>query len=309
MLRIVTGAPLPPGAEAVVRHEDVEEDPFRIVLRPGVEVQPGQNIRRQGENIRRGGAVLESGRLIDAAAMAAVAAFGAARLQVYRRIRVAIIVTGDELRSPETPTTAWELRDANGPALAAMFSALPWLEPPRLAHAADHPAAIVQALRQALADCDAVLLTGGVSMGRHDYVPEAVASAGGELLFRKLPIRPGHPVLGAVGPGGQAILGLPGNPVSVMVTARRFAAAVLRRLAGIAVADPPPSAVTLVNPDSSRLPLWWFRPVHLVSCGCAKLLKTMGSGDVVCTASSDGFVEIPPGEQGSGPWAFRRWTL
>ena len=190
-----------------------------------------------------------------------------------------------------------------------MLSGMPWLAPPRLLHVKDDPAAITQALRQCLADCDAVLLTGGVSMGQHDHVPDAIAAAGGKILFRKLPIRPGHPVLGAVSCDGQAILGLPGNPVSVMVTARRFAAAVLQHLAGIADPHPPPPTVTLSNPDTAQLPLWWFRPVRLVSPGRAELLRGMGSADIVSAANSDGFVEIPPHSQGAGPWPFWRWTL
>ena len=146
-------------------------------------------------------------------------------------------------------------------------------------------------------------------MGHHDYVPDAIAATGAEIIVRKLPIRPGHPLLGAVSREGQPILGLPGNPVSVMITARRFAAAVLQRLAGMIHADSPTSAVTVSNPDLAQSPLWWFRPVGLVSPGRAELLRSMGSGDVVAAANSDGFVEIPPRGQGAGPWLFWRWTL
>ena len=308
-LRIVTGAPLPLGAEAVIRREDVEEQPSKIVVRPGMELKPGQHIRRQGENLRQGQTVVDAGRAINAAVMSAAATFGIARLRVYQRVRVAVLVTGNELRSPESPVSPWELRDSNGPALWAMLSGVPWLEPPRLSHAKDDPAAITQALQQCLADCDAVLLTGGVSMGQHDHVPDVVAATGGKILFRKLPIRPGHPMLGAVSRDGQAILGLPGNPVSVMVTARRFAAAVLQHLAGITNPRWLPPAVTLSNPDTTQLPLWWFRPVRLVSPGRAELLRTMGSADMVSAANSDGFVEIPPHSQGAGPWPFWRWNV
>jgi molybdopterin biosynthesis enzyme len=116
-------------------------------------------------------------------------------------------------------------------------------------------------------------------------------------------------VLGAVRSDGRAILGLPGNPVSVMVTARRLAATVLRHLAGVAEPDSPPPAVTLSNPDTVQLPLWWFRPVRVVSPGRAELLRSKGSADIASAAQSDGFVEIPPHSQGAGPWPFRRWTV
>jgi molybdopterin biosynthesis enzyme len=115
-------------------------------------------------------------------------------------------------------------------------------------------------------------------------------------------------MLAAVGRGGQPILGLPGNPVSVMVTARRFAAVVLRHLAGLSCPSPPAPTVTLANPDQKRLPLWWYRPVRLTSCGVAELAAVKGSGDLVGAARSDGFVEIPPHSGGTGPWPFWRWT-
>jgi molybdopterin molybdotransferase len=308
-LRIVTGGPLPAGADAVIRREDVQEQPAQIVVRPDIELEPGQHIRRQGENARQGEAVLDAGRVIDAAVMSAITTFGVARPCVYRRVRVAVLVTGNELRRAESPVNPWELRDSNGPALWAMLSGLPWLEPPRLLHAKDDLAEITRTLEQCLADCDAVLLTGGVSMGQHDHVPDAIAAAGATILFRKLPIRPGRPLLGAVRADGRAILGLPGNPVSVMITARRFAAAVLQHLAGMTGPHLLPAAVTLGQPDTAQLPLWWFRPVRLVSAGRAELLRSMGSADVVSAAKSDGFVEIPPHGQGAGPWPFWRWSL
>ncbi len=292
----------------MIRREDVDEQPSAIVVRPGVALKPGQYIRRQGENVRQGEPALGAGRVIDAAAMSAVTSFGAARPCVYRRVRVAVIVTGNELRSPESPVDRWELRDSNGPALLAMLSGLPWLEPLRLRYAKDDPAAIGQALEQCLADCDAVLLTGGVSMGQHDHVPDAIAATGARLLFRRLPIRPGHPLLAAVSGDGRPIFGLPGNPVSVMVTARRFAAAALQRLAGITHFRPP-ATVTLDNPDGAQLPLWWFRPVRLVSPGRAELLLSKGSGDLVSAANSDGFAEIPPHSPADGPWPFWSWAV
>ncbi len=280
-----------------------------IVVRPGAELKPGQFIRRQGDNVRQGEPVIEPGRVIDAAAMSAAVTFGAARLCVYRRVRVGLLVTGNELRPPESPVSQWELRDCNGPALWAMLADLPWLEPLPPRHVDDDPPALVQALQQCLTDCDAVLLTGGVSMGQHDHVPDAVAATGAQIVVRKLPIRPGHPLLGAVRRDGRAILGLPGNPISALVTARRFAAAVLRRLAGFTRTALPAATVTLINPDHAALALWWFRPVRMISSGRAELLPSMGSGDVVAAANSDGFIEVPPQGQGAGPWPFWPWTL
>jgi molybdopterin molybdotransferase len=158
-----------------------------------------------------------------------------------------------------------------------------------------------------LAWCDAVLLTGGVSAGQYDFVPDVIAAIGGETIFHRLPLRPGAPVFGAVGPKGQAILGLPGNPVSVLVTARRLAWFALMRLAGFAEPRPRVPVVGLSNVDGKSLKDWWCRMVRLTGAGQAELVPTRGSGDVVSMGRSDGFVEVPPETTGAGPWPFYSW--
>jgi len=152
-----------------------------------------------------------------------------------------------------------------------------------------------------------VLLTGGVSAGQYDFVPGVVAALGAKTVFHRLPLRPGGPILGAVGPDGQAILGLPGNPVSVLVTARRLARTVLRHLAGFACASCPVPVVRVTNDDGRTLNLWWYRLVRLTGPGVAELVPAQGSGDVVALARSDGFVEIPPNASGAGPWPYYGW--
>jgi molybdopterin molybdotransferase len=116
-------------------------------------------------------------------------------------------------------------------------------------------------------------------------------------------------MLGAVGPRGQLILGLPGNPMSTLVTLRRWGSVGLRKLAGFALLDPPPPVVELQAPDAARLNLWWHRPVRLAAPGKVELARSMGSGDVVAMAISDGFIELPPNAGGAGPWPFYPWSL
>jgi molybdenum cofactor synthesis domain-containing protein len=190
-----------------------------------------------------------------------------------------------------------------------MSAACGWADVAEPLHVPDEPERIRTTLAEAVQRADAILLTGGVSMGQYDHVPDAVRSVGGEVVFHKLPIRPGKPVLAAAGPGGQVIFGLPGNPVSVMVTARRIAAGALRRLAGFTEACPPVPAVRLTDADDETLALRWFRPVRLTGPGQAELVSTRGSGDMVSAARGDGFVEVPPGESGQGPWPFYAWEL
>src|SRR5690606_9568160 len=155
------------------------------------------------------------------------AAFSAARVRVRRPLRLAILITGDELRplAPHEPITEFQLRDSNGPTLAAMFAGKPWIGAIERARAPDDPGAIRDALNAMFeGGADAAIITGGVSMGDHDHVPDVVRSLGAEILFHKLPQRPGKPMLGAIlegaggagGEGGRPILALPGNPVSVM---------------------------------------------------------------------------------------------
>lgn len=307
-LRIFTGAPVPRAAEAVIQREHVDEQGEQIVLRPAYTPPViGLNIRRQGENLRAGEVVLREGTLITPAAVAALASFGATRLSIRRPVRVAIINTGSELVAADAPAQRWQIRDANGPGLAALLSERAWLDVRPPVRISDDYQALRGLLVDALAASDALLVTGGVSAGQYDFVPDAVTALGGQTIFHRLPLRPGAPLLGAVGPHGQAILGLPGNPVSVMITARRFAWVVLRHLAGMQEPQPRAAVVQLCHPDDQTAPLWWFRLVRLTHAGLAELVPTQGSGDIVALGRSDGFVEVPPRATGAGPWPFYSW--
>ncbi len=307
-LRVFTGGPVPEGCDAVIPREQVVERAEAIALPDDLRVKPGQHIRRRGENGDAGETVIEAGRSVDATAAAALATFGIASPRVYRRVRLAAIVTGNEVHDVTAAVEPWQLRDGNGPALAAMFEPRPWIRWQGAIHVTDEPDRLRRAVSTALTEADALLLTGGVSMGDYDFVPATLAELGCEIIFHKLPIRPGKPMLGAVGPDGQAILGLPGNPVSVMTTARRIAAPVLRHLAGYAEADTPPPVVRLVNPDDKRLALHWSRPVRRIAPGRARLIATRGSGDIISASRSDGFVEVPANESGPGPWPYFSWS-
>jgi molybdopterin molybdotransferase len=151
-----------------------------------------------------------------------------------------------------------------------------------------------------------LIATGGVSMGERDFVPQVVRELGAEVLFHKVTQRPGKPVLGAVLPDGRPIFGLPGNPQSVMVTARRMVVPVLERLAGIE-RPLPPTVMRLERHDERRLDMWWHRFVRVTGVGAAALVDVSSSGDVIGAAQSDGFVEVPPGQGGEGPWPYFGW--
>jgi len=307
VLRIFTGGPVPGGCDAVIPREQVDEQPDSIRLPADIKVEPGRHIRRCGENGRAGETIVDAGTPITPAIAAALAACGVAEPSVHRRVRIAAIVTGNEVHDVAAEVEPWQLRDSNGPALAAMFARRPWVEWRGVGHAGDDRDRLRETIAAALADADAVLLTGGVSMGDYDFVPAILAELGCDTVFHKLPIRPGKPALAAVGPRGQAVWGLPGNPVSVMTTARRLALPTLRHRAGVRRADPAVASVTIVNPDDKQLALHWSRLVRLVANGQAELIATRGSGDIISAARGDGFVEIPANRTGPGPWPFHSW--
>lgn len=305
-LRIVTGAPVPPLADAIVRREDVIEADHTITIdaEHAKSVSVGKDIRRRGENAEAGELVLERGVFASASRIAALSMFGASEITVHRPVRVEILVTGDELVDAG-PLTPFQIRDGNGPALAALFSR-PWLDVVRLPRAPDDRVALEAAIADALVRADALVLTGGVSMGVHDYVPDTLRALGVEIVFHTLPQRPGKPILGGIAEGGRPVLALPGNPVSVLVSATRIALPALARRAGL-VQRMPPTAVELEEPIRKPLDLHWYRPVTIVSAGRARITESRGSGDIVAAARSDGFVEIPPRALGHGPFAFRAW--
>jgi molybdopterin biosynthesis enzyme len=144
-------------------------------------------------------------------------------------------------------------------------------------------------------------------MGDYDHVPQAVRQAGGEIVFHKLPVRPGKPILGAATAAGQLIVGLPGNPVSAAVGGRRFVVPWLRVLAG--GTSPPPTTLTLIDAPAKTLPLHWMRLVQLQEGGRGALVASRGSGDLVSLAGSSGFIEQPPEASGLGPWPYWPWSV
>jgi molybdopterin molybdotransferase len=216
-MRIMTGAPVPAGADAVVRYEDTDSGRDRVALH--VAVTPGTNIRRAGEDMNPGDAILDPGRRLRPADLAACAALGWATLEVHRRPRVAVVSTGDELVEPDVEPGPGQIVDSNAVAIAAAVREAGG-EPVRIGIARD----TVEDLSRAFADaagCDLIISSAGVSMGDHDHVRDVV-EAMGRMDFWRVAMRPGKPL--AVGEvGGAPFIGLPGNPVSSQVTFELFA--------------------------------------------------------------------------------------
>ncbi len=226
--RIMTGAPLPAGADAVVMVEDTEPSgPAGVVVRRAV--RPGDNIGPAGEDLKAGETALERGALIGPAETGMLAAAGLARVPVARRPRVAVISTGDEIVEPGERKRRGQIRNANGPALTAM-AVRAGAEAAYLGIARDRRSALAAKLRRA-ADADIVVLSGGVSVGDHDLVKDELGAAGVRPVFWKVRIKPGRPVFFGRR-GRQLVFGLPGNPTSAMVTFLLFVGPAVGRLLG-----------------------------------------------------------------------------
>ncbi len=226
-VRIMTGAPMPPGTDTVVMQEQAErldDDRVRLDARH----RTGQNVRQAGEDIRRGTQVFAAGRRLAPADLGVLASLGFAELRVRRRPRVAFFSTGDELRSIGEPLGEGEIYDSNRYTLYAMLDEL-GVEIMDLGVVKDDRQALHSAFVQASAEADVVITSGGVSVGEADYTKEILGGLG-EMAFWTIAMKPGRPLtFGRL--GDAAFFGLPGNPVAVMLTFQQFVRPALRYLA------------------------------------------------------------------------------
>lgn len=307
-IRIFTGAVVPKGANVVIPRERCDEKTDRVAIQmPLDQIKLGWNIRRQAENARQGDVALSAGCRIDGPRISSLVSMHQhPQILVHRKVRVAIINTGDELLDIGMPIQPWQIRDSNGPLLECSLQALPWTQWTRTSVKDDLPK-IQSAIEQALQDSDAIILTGGVSMGDTDHVPTAVQNAGGKIVFHRLPIRPGAPILAAASDHGQLILGLPGNPVSVAVTFRRYGLPLLEHLTG-KIDRSACYRTELANSDEKTLHLVWFRLVKIQPDSTALLLPSQGSGDLRSLGLSDGFIEVPPQTPSKGSFRYYDWS-
>ena len=226
-VRIMTGAVMPPGADTVVIQEIVKKQGDRITIPPGQ--KKAQNVRYAGEDLKIGVPVLNPGRLLKPADVGLIASLGIGEVRVKRRLRVAFFATGDELASIGTPLKEGEVYDSNRYTVHGMLARL-GVEAIDMGVVRDDPALLEKAFREASQKADAVITTGGVSVGEADFVKQLMAKLG-EVLFWKIAMRPGRPM--AFGRIGEAFLfGLPGNPVAVMVTFYQFVRDALLHMSG-----------------------------------------------------------------------------
>jgi molybdopterin molybdotransferase len=251
-MRIFTGAPLPQGADAVVPQEDVAASGDRVTVRG--RIAPGAYVRPAGEDVRAGDVVVEPGGVIGPAEVGLLATLGYSQVRVHRRPRVAILSTGNELADLGSQPGPAQIPNTNTYSLMAQVIEAGG-EPLNLGVAPDQLDAIAERVRWGLASADVLVTSAGVSVGELDLVREALERSGAELHLWQVSMRPGKPITFGTR-GDRPVFGLPGNPVSAMVTFELFVRPALRRMAGAAVIDRPRlralALEPIANPGSRR---------------------------------------------------------
>ncbi len=295
-IEVMTGAVLPRGCDTVVPVEQIRMADGRALIREGCQPQPGRFVHRRGTDALKGAVLLTAGTRLAAPELAIAASAGRAAVSVSRRLRVAVISTGDELVEPGEAILDHEVRRSNAYGLAAALE-LAGYAPASDLHLPDREDVIQAALASALESHDALVLSGGVSAGRFDHVPAVLTALGVRKVFHGIAQRPGRPMWFGIRVPGKAVFALPGNPVSVLVCLSRYVVPALDLLSATAARRP--AKAVLARDFAFDAPLACFLPVALgydrEGRAVAEPRPTGGSGDFISLAGTDGFVELPCG--------------
>lgn len=306
-IEVMTGAPCPIGCDTVVPVEDIVLAGIHAGIGSAERIRRGQNIQPGGSECRSGDLLIAEGEAMNPARAAIAASVGRDTVRVIRAPLIRVISTGDEIVDCGSRPEPWQVRRSNTVALGAMAARLAGVE---TRWTADDPEDLLGKIRWGLEGSDMLILSGGVSAGKFDLVPDALQRAGVSKVFHKAAIRPGKPLWFGRGPGDKPVFGLPGNPVSFMVCFRRFAMPLIQSMAGRAPGKTG-LRIRLGSEVRTHRGLTLFLPVTAIATGdggwMARPSPTKGSGDFCGLGRSDGFVEIdgdrdsiPEGE--SVPW-------
>lgn len=288
-IEAMTGCVLPDGADTVVAIEDVrvENDTLHIPE----PLQPGQFIHRQGNEVLSGRTVLHPGTRLGPAQLATAATEGASTLAVNARPRVHLVTAGDEVVVIDATPQSWQIRGSHAIALQAMLCRNPDVDFHHT-HLADDESALRETIQRSISSSDFLLICGGMSKGKRDLIPGLLLALGAKQHFHFVAQRPGKP-MGFWTQGQTAIFGLPGNPLAVLCTARRHVIPALDHWRDMTPTNPP--LVRLCGTIQPQTRFTSFHPVKLTAEG-ALPLPVANSGALHALAESDGFVEIPPGD-------------
>jgi molybdopterin molybdotransferase len=291
--RIFTGAPLPHGADTVVMQEDTTSEGAWVRL--GTAPMRGSHVRKRGEDLARGAIALTRGSRINPFRVGLLAALDQSHACVTRRPRVALLCTGDELRDPGSAPRPGSIPDSNGPSLAALARRA-GADIVSISRSGDELQQTQAALRAALASSDVLLTVGGVSVGDHDVVKEALEAEGVSLDFWKVKIKPGKPLAFGRHAGGY-VLGLPGNPVSAQLTLALFGLPLLRALQADARPTPATIRVQLASAIRQKPGRLGFYRARLEG-NVAHIHDNQASGAPTSMALADALVLVPEDSEG-----------
>jgi molybdopterin molybdotransferase len=293
-MRIMTGAPMPDGADTVVRVEDTDNASDRVTITAAT--PKGMAIRHAGEDFKKGERVVAAGTVLRAAEIGLLASVGRARVRVRKRPRVAVFSTGDEIVDLDAPVERGQIRDSNRYTLASAIRAAgaePWVR----GIVRDSPDALRAALREGVA-ADAIVTSGGVSVGDHDHM-KPVLSELGTIDFWAIAIRPGRPLaFGELSDGERRvpIFGLPGNTVSALVTFEIFVRPALLRMQGRANVSRPRAKARLTEAVDKIASLRFFaRGIHDADAGTVRLTGPQGSGILRSMSLANCLIDLPVG--------------
>jgi molybdopterin molybdotransferase len=294
-IEVMTGAALPSGCDCVIPVERLQRDADQVAIDDNLQCTAWMNIHRKGSDARQGSTLLHPGQALSAADIAVIASAGYAQVSVRRSPRIALVSTGDELIEPGQPIQDWQVRRSN---TYALHAALQQHGHRRLtdAHIADDLKALRTRLGALLADNDVLILSGGVSMGKFDFIPQVLDELHVRCEFHKVAQRPGKPMWFGVRDDGKTVYALPGNPVSTFMCLHRYVLPGLQQAMGrVTVA---PEGTILLEAAKGHDELSVFLPVKLQTQanGVMSALPrpTRGSGDFISLLDTDGFVELPP---------------
>jgi len=297
-VRIMTGAPVPEGADSVQQVELTHELKDGTVVELLSAVEHGKSIVKRGEEIAAGETILRAGVTINAAMMAVLAAFGYAQVEVARRPRVAVAATGSELVSVNEKPGQDQIRDSNNYSISA-YAELAGAVVQRLPLTRDEASLLTRQIGEAAANFDVVVTSGGVSMGVYDVTKNALKELGAEIFFERVALRPGKPIVFARLPGGALVFGLPGNPVSVSVTFNLFARTALLAMQGANEPVLKQESALLARAVRGTMDRESYLPVQLMTNDDGELiafpLKWGGSSDFVSFALTTALAIIPAG--------------
>jgi molybdopterin molybdotransferase len=292
-IEIMTGAVKPENTDCIIPVERITIDAGDAVVEEGYEARRNQFVHSQGSDHRLGHRVLEPGTRIEAMDIAIIASCGLESVNVARQPVIRVISTGNELVPPGQPVAGHQIRLSNGPAMVAMLSQNGFAKSGH-DHLIDEPELLKKRIAAHLDEADVLIISGGVSMGKADFVPEVLADLGVELVFHKVSQRPGKPMWFGIGPNGQAVFALPGNPVSAIVCCRQYVLPALFRASDRR--DPDSQFAVLGEALTFNPKLTCFLPVRLTSSAGGEVVATPvptnTSGDFTALSGTDGYIEL-----------------